>query len=325
MADRNRDQWNYPSHQDWDQNSGWHEQDSHYGQRRSNYGDVNYGRDYYQDQNRNQGGYSRRDEFTGTGYRQENDDYNRESRYRRSDYGPNYGRGNYGRGNREGDYGQSEWGSMYGQSHEYGGYGSGYGNRYGTSGGYDSDRGGRRDYGHGYSGYREGRYDTGYGSGYGSGDYGRRRGVSDYDRNWDRDRSWWDKTADEVSSWFGDEEAERRRRMDRQSSGEHRGKGPKGYHRSDDRIREDVNDRLSDDPYLDASDIEVKVENNDVVLTGTVISREDKRRAEDLAERVSGVSNVENRLRVGSERLSVGGSTTNLSDTSGTRKGNITT
>lgn len=30
------------------------------------------------------------------------------------------------------------------------------------------------------------------------------------------DRGWWDRTSDEVSSWFGDEEAERRRRMDEQ-------------------------------------------------------------------------------------------------------------
>jgi len=99
-----------------------------------------------------------------------------------------------------------------------------------------------------------------------------------------------------VASWFGDEEAERRRRMDEQR--QHRGRGPKGYKRSDERIREDVNDRLSDDYYLDASDVEVSVSNTEVTLTGTVNNRNDKRRAEDLAERVSGVSNVENRLRV---------------------------
>jgi hypothetical protein len=62
---------------------------------------------------------------------------------------------------------------------------------------------------------------------------------------------------------------------------------------------EDVNDRLSDDYYLDASEIEVMVQSAEVVLTGTVNSRNDKRRAEDLAESVSGVKNVENRLRVG--------------------------
>ncbi|HET9055074.1 MAG TPA: BON domain-containing protein [Cyclobacteriaceae bacterium] len=78
----------------------------------------------------------------------------------------------------------------------------------------------------------------------------------------------------------------------------HRGKGPKGYKRSDERIREDINDRLSDDDSLDASEIEVDVKNGEVILRGTVSERSDKRRAEDVAESVSGVSNVENRIRM---------------------------
>jgi len=78
----------------------------------------------------------------------------------------------------------------------------------------------------------------------------------------------------------------------------HRGKGPKGFTRSDERIKEDINCRLTDDAYVDASDIEVTVENSEVTLTGTVPDRSSKRRAEDVAELVSGVKNVENRLRV---------------------------
>ena len=76
-----------------------------------------------------------------------------------------------------------------------------------------------------------------------------------------------------------------------------RGKGPKSYRRSDERIREDVNDQLSEG-YLDASEIEVTVVDSVVTLSGTVNSRSDKRRAEDIAEDVRGVRNVENRLRV---------------------------
>lgn len=110
------------------------------------------------------------------------------------------------------------------------------------------------------------------------------------------ERGWWDRASDTVASWFGDEEAERRRRMDEQRD-QNRGRGPKGYRRSDDRIKEDVNDRLSEG-YLDASDVEVQVQNSEVTLTGTVNSRQDKRRAEDIAESVSGVSHVENRIRV---------------------------
>jgi len=81
-------------------------------------------------------------------------------------------------------------------------------------------------------------------------------------------------------------------------NGPHRGKGPKGYSRSDDRITEDVNEKLYNDSYVDASDIEVKVIDREVTLTGTVDSRDINRRAEDLAESVTGVKNVQNLLRV---------------------------
>ncbi|MRX49566.1 BON domain-containing protein [Paracoccus sp. S-4012] len=78
----------------------------------------------------------------------------------------------------------------------------------------------------------------------------------------------------------------------------HRGRGPKGYSRSDERIREDVSDRLSDDHSLDASDIEVSVSGGEVTLSGNVDSRQDKRRAEDIADDVPGVNHVQNNLRV---------------------------
>ncbi|HLA12907.1 MAG TPA: hypothetical protein VJ023_20140 [Pyrinomonadaceae bacterium] len=68
-----------------------------------------------------------------------------------------------------------------------------------------------------------------------------------------------------VTSWFGDEEAERRRRMDEARMGSHRGKGPRGYKRSDERIQEDVNERLTDYDALDASDIEVVVNSGNVI------------------------------------------------------------
>ena len=78
----------------------------------------------------------------------------------------------------------------------------------------------------------------------------------------------------------------------------HIGRGPKGYTRSDDRIKEDICDRLTDDPSIDASEVEVKVSNAEVTLTGTVDSREAKHRIEDCAETISGVKNVQNNLRV---------------------------
>ncbi len=91
---------------------------------------------------------------------------------------------------------------------------------------------------------------------------------------------------------------------EQQNRGIHKGKGPKGYKRSDERILDDINDRLTDDDYVDASNIEVSVSDSEVVLTGTVSSREDKRRAEDIADSASGVRNVENRLRISQDQAS---------------------
>lgn len=76
------------------------------------------------------------------------------------------------------------------------------------------------------------------------------------------------------------------------------GRGPKGYRRSDERIREDVCDRLGDDPRVDATDIDVTVKDGEVILAGTVRSREEKRRSEDMAETISGVRDIQNNLRV---------------------------
>jgi BON domain len=76
------------------------------------------------------------------------------------------------------------------------------------------------------------------------------------------------------------------------------GRGPKDYRRSDDRIREEICDRFTDDWGLDATEITVKVEGADVMLTGVVSDREQKRRAEDIAERASGVRDVINQIRV---------------------------
>ena len=84
----------------------------------------------------------------------------------------------------------------------------------------------------------------------------------------------------------------------READGSHRGRGPRGYQRPDERILEDVSDRLTDDPHIDASEGEVRAENREVTLSGTVASRFEKRHAEDVAERASGVVHVQNNLRV---------------------------
>lgn len=214
-------------------------------------------------------------------------------------------------------------------------------------------------------------------------DWRRERG---YGRDYDRDRGFFERAGDEVRSWFGDDEAERRRRIDEarygrdwdrygrepdrygreperygreygrdwdyghrmgleygrprteRSWGEERwgagerdysrdysrpgywnepayggsaytrlgsyghgpfsGRGPRGYQRTDERVREDVCERLTQDPWIDASDVEVTARTGEVTLSGTVRDRSDKRHAEDLAERISGVREVHNNLRV---------------------------
>jgi osmotically-inducible protein OsmY len=229
-----------------------------------------------------------------------------------------YGRGMSGRDRSESDRrfgGEGRWGGGEGrwrpaESSGYGREGRWSNERdFGDSAGYGTG-GSSRDWrdvmeenrtgsgGYGYDPMRE----RGYAGGYGAADYGR-TGSSRFGRGSredDEDRGFFERAGDEVRSWFGDEDAERRREQDMGEGryGEHRGRGPKNYARSDDRIRDDVNDRLTDDPHIDASDIEVRVSDHEVTLSGHVNSRFAKRHAEDIAESVSGVTHVQNNLRV---------------------------
>jgi hypothetical protein len=90
--------------------------------------------------------------------------------------------------------------------------------------------------------------------------------------------------------------------------GRYTGVGPRGYRRSDERIREDVNDRLMWHGDIDATDIEVDVNDGIVTLTGSVDSRREKRMAEDVAESVYGVWDVNNQLTVRNRNRSWGSS-----------------
>lgn len=82
------------------------------------------------------------------------------------------------------------------------------------------------------------------------------------------------------------------------TSGEHAGRGPAAYRRPDDRILEDICERLTHHPAIDAGDVEVSVAEGEVTLSGTVPDRATKHAAEDLALETSGVKDVHNRLRV---------------------------
>jgi hypothetical protein len=84
-------------------------------------------------------------------------------------------------------------------------------------------------------------------------------------------------------------------------AGPHRGKGPVGYRRSDERIRELVCELLTENDQLDASQIEVLVSNGDVTLCGVVDDGRAKREAEGCACSITGVRDVRNLLRLRNE------------------------
>jgi osmotically-inducible protein OsmY len=105
-----------------------------------------------------------------------------------------------------------------------------------------------------------------------------------------------------------------RGQQQRTGQGGHRGKGPKNFQRTDERIREAVSEALEIHDDLDATHIEVLVKNAEVVLSGSVDSRDAKRLAEDIAASVSGVRDVQNQIKVGGDRDRTTSSSTQRSE-----------
>jgi osmotically-inducible protein OsmY len=112
-------------------------------------------------------------------------------------------------------------------------------------------------------------------------DYSRDRGYDDRREP----RSWMDDARDSVAGMFGAREARGPSRRDERE------------YRHERVIRAVIAGRLEHERGLDTSDIHVSVNGPEVTLDGTVRSREEKRRAEDLAD-VRGVTHVQNNLRV---------------------------
>ena len=75
-------------------------------------------------------------------------------------------------------------------------------------------------------------------------------------------------------------------------------RGPKGYTRSDERIREDIYEQLLRTHYLDASNVTVEVQEGKVTLAGSVPERSMKHAIEDLSDACAGVRDIDNRIRV---------------------------
>lgn len=154
--------------------------------------------------------------------------------------------------------------------HDFGGYYARDDHRGGFDDAYGRDRGfsggGRADQ---YT--RESQWGgSGFGGGYGS---------------YDRDRSGAETTGGQPSF---------------------RGRGPKNWRPTDERIRDTINELLTDHDGIDATEIEVAVENSEVTLTGTVGSRWEKRVADDIAHSARGVRDVHNRLRIADREAQTG-------------------
>ena len=136
------------------------------------------------------------------------------------------------------------------------------------------------------------------------GEYGPERGsFSEYgspSRGFEREGGRWSESGRQYQG--GGREARLDRTWERggRESGPYVGRGPKGYQRSDERVREDVCERLTQHGGLDASEIEIKVGGGEVTLTGTVGDRQAKRLAEDMVEETFGVKQVHNQLRISS-------------------------
>lgn len=78
----------------------------------------------------------------------------------------------------------------------------------------------------------------------------------------------------------------------------HVGRGPRGYQRSDERIMEDIAERLMREDSVDVRDVELHVSGGHVTLEGTVPERRMRYAIEDIAAECAGVRDVDNRIRV---------------------------
>jgi hypothetical protein len=77
----------------------------------------------------------------------------------------------------------------------------------------------------------------------------------------------------------------------------HRGKGPSNYERSDERMKELICERLSDDDDIDARGVSVTVSDGEVTFDGTVDSRREKYLVEECAEHC-GAKEIRNNLKI---------------------------
>jgi hypothetical protein len=271
---------------------------------------------YYGQREPYNAGASRREYSSGTGafrpdYRSEGSPYG-ERQYGRSYGGSRYSESQYGSGRGDRDH-YSEVG--YGGDPRYSESGSG---QYGA--GYDRPEGWRRSQGGSRFGYGEGIdsrlgetgvfgrapqrpfADTSESPGYfGTGNYadGGASPSGGFDQR-SRLRNYGSLSRDPTSSsrgWGWDSGQQGRQQMRYRT-------GPKGYTRSDERLREDISERLMMADSIDSSEVMVTVKDGKVTLEGSVTTRHMKHEIEDLVDACPGVQDIDNRIRVERESAS---------------------
>jgi len=109
---------------------------------------------------------------------------------------------------------------------------------------------------------------------------------------------WRDDDSPQAGDWYGGTMRTSYRGDASQPAPSYRGHGPTGYQRADARIYEDICDGLTEDPIVDARELVVAVEHGVVTLSGQVVERIMKYRAEAIADAVAGVKEIDNRIRV---------------------------
>jgi osmotically-inducible protein OsmY len=242
-----------------------------------------------------------------------------------------YGQGG-GYGSRQGSYGQRGYGSAgqgnYGQ--RQGGYGQG------GQGGYGPGTFGQGSYGQGN--YGQGRYGQGN---YGQDSYGQdssgqdSSGQDSYGQGHGRygrhEQSWGSGSYGMGQGRYGQGGYGAEREGLGQGHGYGQGaysgsqrvrRGPKGYKRSDERLKEDISERLMNSVHIDAAEVSVEVQNGKVTLEGSVPERRMKHQIEDLVDNCPGVQDIDNRVRVArGESESESGTASGLSGTGASSAG----
>ncbi len=258
--------------------------------------DRPYNQPGYEPEGGRPGGRENRDLDRCDPYREARERYARDHADSRSD--PRFGRpgqerGGYGRG------GESWQGGFYGQGQRWGGerfQPEGRDERDpGTNRSSNSWRGNRAepyrqpDYGFSSSPYDSGDVGAWYGGDTGMGDSGASQYGTPPGGGWQSSSRRWQ---------GGSGQSQRFGQGGSAGSGRFSGRGPRGYQRSDDRIREDVCELLTRHGEIDASEMDVEVRGATVLLRGTADSGRTRRLAEELVEEIPGVQDVQNELRV---------------------------